>query len=143
MSANAAAASPEFRRAATVAAALRRDNRSSIRVRGSDPGALLTGTKDLQGRIGKLCEQLNRSLSIGVASATERGMHTELLSVKEEMDKFFVGLHAAVARIAAAENAPVRGRGRMRILAALHPSYRCSRCARVCTWHPSSTCAHG
>lgn len=76
-------------------------------MRGSDPGALLTSSKDLQGRIGKLCEQLERSLSIGVASVTERSMHKELLSAKEEMDRFFQGLHAAVVRIAAAENAPV------------------------------------
>eukprot|EP00962_Isochrysis_galbana_P061264 scaffold36310_cov118-Isochrysis_galbana.AAC.4 len=107
MLAAAAVNSPEIRRAATAASSLRRDNRSSIRMRGSDPGALLTSSKDLQGRIGKLCEQLERSLSIGVASVTERSMHKELLSAKEEMDSFFQGLHAAVVRIAAAENAPV------------------------------------
>lgn len=141
MSADAAVTPPGIKRAAISASSLRRDNRSSMRMRGSDPGALLTSSKDLQGRIGKLCEQLNRSLALGVASATERGVHTELLSAKEDMDRFFQGLHAAVTRIAAAENAPVSSHGRMHVCCPATPQIPAVMHVRACEAYPCA-CAH-
>jgi len=83
--------------------------RGSIRVAASaDPVALLTGVQDLEERMGRLCDQLGRSVSIGVASSSEKSAHSELLVAQGDLGKHREGLHAAVARIAAAENAPVR-----------------------------------